>query len=124
MRTDCRRPQAQSAATADPSRAEQRGKVKQSPAFNLLARLERHADQVWRFTADHRVPFTNNLAERDIRMPKLKQKVSGCFRSLDGLDAFCTIRFYLATLRKQSRPLFEALVHAFAGNVLSPMPAE
>lgn len=108
----------------DPSRAKQRGKVKQSPAFNLLARLERHADQVWRFTADHRVPFTNNLAERDIRMPKLKQKVSGCFRSLDGLDAFCTIRSYLATLRKQSRPLFEALAHAFAGNVLSPMPAE
>ncbi len=55
-------------------------------------------------------------------MPKLKQKVSGCFRSQDGLDAFCTIRSYLATLRKQSRPLFEALAHAFDGNVLSPMP--
>ena len=106
----------------DLSRTKQRGKVKQSPAFNLLARLERHADQVWRFTVDHRVPFTNNQAERDIRMPKLKQKVSGCFRSQDGLDAFCTIRSYLATLRKQSRPLFEALAHAFAGNVLSPMP--
>lgn len=107
-----------------PSQAKQRGKVKQSPAFNLLARLERHADQVWRFITDHRVPFTNNQAERDIRMPKLKQKVSGCFRSQNGLDAFCTIRSYLATLRKQSRPLFEALAHAFTGNVLSPMPAE
>ncbi|MGT2453998.1 IS66 family transposase [Cupriavidus basilensis] len=107
-----------------PSQAKQRGKIKQSPAFNLLARLERHADQVWRFIADHRVPFTNNQAERDIRMPKLKQKVSGCFRSQNGLDAFCTIRSYLGTLRKQSRPLFEALAHAFTGNVLSPMPAE
>ena len=106
----------------DPSQPKQRGKVKQSAAFNLLTRLEGYADQVWRFTSDHRVPFTNNQAERDIRMPKLKQKVSGCFRSEDGVDAFCTIRSYLATLRKQVRPLFDALAHAFAGNVPSPLP--
>jgi transposase len=108
----------------NPTRANQRGRIRQSFAFNLLARLERYADQVWRFIADHRVPFTNNQAERDIRMPKLKQKVSGCFRSEDGLDAFCTIRSYLATLRKQSRPLFEALAQAFGGNVPSPLHAE
>lgn len=106
-----------------PDATQQRGKVKQSPAFNLLARLERHADSVWRFTADHRVPFTNNQAERDIRMPKLKQKVSGCFRTQGGLDAFCTIRSYLASLHKQARPLFEALTRTFAGNILSPIPA-
>jgi len=107
----------------DPSQAKRRGKVKQSPAFNLLARLERQADQVWRFIADHQVPFTNNQAERDIRMPKLKQKVSGCFRSEAGLDAFCTIRSYLGTLRKQARPLFESLAQVFSGNVPSPMPS-
>jgi transposase len=79
---------------------------------------------VWRFVADHRVPFDNNQAERDIRMPKLKQKVSGCFRTALGLQAFCTIRSYLATLRKQRRPLVDALAQSFAGHVPSPLTAE
>ncbi|MDF3888621.1 IS66 family transposase, partial [Cupriavidus basilensis] len=99
-----------------------RGKTKQSFAYNLLARLQRYATEVWRFIADHRVPFDNNQAERDIRMPKLKQKISGGFRVTHGLQAFCTIRSYLATLRKQKRELFTALTCTFSGCPPSPIP--
>ncbi|ALP62024.1 IS66 family transposase [Paraburkholderia caribensis] len=105
----------------EPLRQERRGRIRQSFACNLLTRLHKYADEVWRFIADHRVPFDNNQAERDIRMPKLKQKISGCFRSESGMEAFCTIRSYLATLRKQNRSLINALALGFAGFVVSPL---
>lgn len=104
----------------DPTRVDTRGIIKQTFTYNLLARLDRYSTDVWRFINDHRVPFDNNRAERDIRMPKLKQKISGCFRTNQGFDSFCTIRSYLATLRKQQQPLFKSLVLAFSGNVPQP----
>jgi transposase len=107
----------------EPTRQERRGRIRQSFTCNLLRRLQKHAREVWRFITDHRVPFDNNQAERDIRMPKLKQKISGCFRSESGMQAFCTIRSYLATLRKQNRSLIDALASSFAGIVDSPLPA-
>jgi len=97
-----------------------RGRVKQSPAYNLGVRLREHRHAVLRFLTDLRVPFDNNQAERDIRMPKLKQKVSGGFRSEAGAHAFATIRSYLSTLRKQSINTYQALVMTFHGN--PPMP--
>lgn len=97
-----------------------RGRVKQTPAYNLIARLRATRDDTLRFLADLRVPFDNNQAERDIRMPKLKQKVSGCFRSTAGAEAFATVRSYLSTLRKQSFDVLDALVMTFQGN--APMP--
>ena len=97
-----------------------RGRVKQTPAYNLIGRLRDHRQEVLRFITDLRVPFDNNQAERDIRMPKLKQKVSGCFRSEEGAHAFATIRSYLSTLRKQSVDPYQALVMTFRGN--PPMP--
>ena len=94
--------------------------VKQSVATNLLLRLRRYTDDVLRFLTDPGVPFDNNLAERAIRMPKLKQKISGCFRTPQGADDFCTIRSYLATMRKQGIPLFDSLVKSFLGQTPQP----
>jgi len=69
-----------------------RGVTKQSKAANLIGRLREYADDVWRFMEQPDVPFTNNIAEQAVRMPKVKQKVSGCFRTTQGADTFCTIR--------------------------------
>jgi transposase len=92
-----------------------RGRVKQSFAFNLISRLREHADAALRFVTDLRVPFTNNLGERAIRMPKVKQKISGCFRTLKGAEDFCIIRSYLDTMHKQGHNLFEVLRSTFMG---------
>lgn len=69
---------------------------------------------------DHGAPFTNNLAEQAVRMPKVKQKVSGCFRTLTGARSFCIVRSYLDTQRKQGANLFDALIQTFQGNVPQP----
>lgn len=101
----------------DPTRKDKRGGIKQSFARNLIRRLDERADDVLRFMTEARVPFTNNLAERDIRMPKLKQKVSGCYRTIAGAQAYCSIRSYLGTLRKQSGDLMQALTILFAARM-------
>jgi transposase len=92
-----------------------RGRTKQSKALNLIDRLHTHADDVWRFATVHNVPFSNNVAEQAVRMPKVKQKISGGFRTFSGLETFCTIRSYLATLHKQGANLFHALILTFQG---------
>jgi transposase len=97
-----------------------RGRTRQSKAVNLLHRLRTYADDVLRFMTDPGVPFTNNLAEQAVRMPKVKQKVSGCFRTVTGAQSFCIIRSYLDTLRKQGANLFHALTQTFQGNVPQP----
>lgn len=96
-----------------------RGRKKQEPSKNLLDALLSRAEQVLAFVDDFLVPFTNNLAERDLRMIKVQQKISGTFRSEASATAFCTIRSYLVTMRKQGRSMLDALAAVFQG---SPFP--
>ena len=101
-------------------RPRQRGRVKQSPACNLLERLWLGQEQVLAFLDDFSIPFDNNQAERDVRMLKVQQKVSGCFRSDGGADAFACLRGYLSTLRKQGVALLAALETVVTGHPLYP----
>jgi len=97
-----------------------RGRLKQSKARNLLDRLTAHEAEVLAFLHDARVPFDNNLAERDLRMIKVQQKISGTFRDPAGADAFCRLRGYIATLRKQARHVLTALELTLTGH--PPLP--
>jgi len=95
-------------------------KVARSPSLNLLERLSKYEDAVLAFLTDFRVPFSNNQAERDLRMVKVQQKISGCFRSWAGMQAFCRIRGYLSCLRKQGLPILSALEQTLLGHPLLP----
>ena len=96
------------------------GRVAQSVAFNLLRRFRQYADAVLRFIGEPAVPFTNNVAERAVRMPKVKQKISGCFRTLVGAENFCVIRSCQDTLRKQGHVMLEVLRRAFNDDPILP----
>jgi transposase len=97
-----------------------RGRRKKTKARNLVERFDQHKAAVLRFIHDFKVPFDNNLAERDIRMMKVQQKISGCFRSWEGAQQFCRLRSYISTIRKQGLNVWEALGTLFNGDVLMP----
>jgi transposase len=104
-----------------PPPAERRpGRRKQSPARNLLERLWLGQAEVLAFLDDFAIPFDNNQAEQDLRMFKVQQKVSGCFRADAGAEAYCRIRGYLSTLRKRRQALLYALQAAFTDRPFLP----
>lgn len=92
--------------------------IQQPTPRRLIKRLQRHRDEVLRFISDLSVPFDNNGSERDLRMIKLQQKISGCFRTSDGARDFCRVRSYLSTARKQGYSLLCSLERAFNGKPL------
>lgn len=97
-----------------------RGRPKKTKSRNLAARFKLRREAVLAFVFDFKVPFDNNLAERDIRMLKIQQKISGCFRSVHGAQAFCPIRSYISTVRKQHFSVWQALHSLFSGPILQP----
>ena len=101
-----------------------RGRKKQTPAKNLLDRFQKYQKEILAFMIDFNIPFDNNQAERDIRMMKVQQKISGCFRTQIGANIFCRIRGYISTARKQNVNVYDAISNAFLGNPFIPEWAE
>ena len=108
-------------ANPPPAPTGKRGRPKRGNAGSLVDRLHTHKAEALAFLEDFAVPFDNNQAERDIRMTKVRQKISGGFRTTTGADRFSRIRGYISTLRKQGIPIFAALVDTLSGS--PPMPA-
>ena len=98
-----------------PPKKKKRGPQKKSKSRNLLERLDEYRRETLAFMYDFNVPFDNNLGERDVRMTKVQQKISGTFRSWGGARSFCRIRSYISTARKKSVDAIDALRTAFIG---------
>ena len=103
-----------------PEEPGKRGRKKQSKAKNLLDRCRKYQEEILRFMKDFTVPFTNNQAERDLRMMKLKQKISGTFRSEAGAENFCRTRGFISTIKKHGLPILAELREAFKGTPFIP----
>jgi transposase len=103
----------------NPEKQGKRGKNPKTKARNLLDRFIEHKERILRFLNDLKVPFENNQAERDIRMMKLQQKISGTFRTMQGAEAFCRIRTYISTIRKNGLHVLDAILAALKGAPLN-----
>ncbi|SPF55691.1 transposase [Candidatus Desulfosporosinus infrequens] len=107
-------------AKKSPQILNKQGKSKKSKALQLLLKLQNYDLETLAFMYDFDIPFDNNRAERDIRMQKLRQKISGCFRGKDGANIFCRIRSYLSTAKKNGINAMEAITRALRGRPFIP----
>jgi transposase len=103
-----------------PRPPDHKGRFPQHIVTNLLIRLRDYREAVLAFLHHPEVPFDNNLAERDLRMMKVKQKISGCFRTWNGAEVFAAVRTYLATARKQGVSMLQAASLAFCAKPFIP----
>lgn len=110
-------------ANPRPARTGRKGAPRLGTIPALLKRLDERQDEVLRFATDLSVPFTNNQAERDLRMAKLQMKISGCWRTTQGAQTFAALRSYTATARKNDIPLLEALARLLTGDPWIPAAA-
>jgi len=100
------------------------GRIRQSKSKNLLDRFADYKTDILRFMNDFDVPFENNQAERDVRMMKVQQKISGTFRSSNGAEIFCRIRGYISTVKKNKISVIDAIIDAFSGKAFIPSIAK
>ncbi|RLD32818.1 MAG: hypothetical protein DRI73_06465 [Bacteroidetes bacterium] len=96
-----------------PEKTGKRGRPKKGKALCLIERMDIHREEILRFMKEKNVPFDNNLAERDLRMVKVRQKISGTFRNINRVEDYCRIRSYISTIKKQKKDVFKALVDSF-----------
>ncbi|WP_423782935.1 IS66 family transposase [Ferrimicrobium acidiphilum] len=92
----------------------------ENKTVNLISRLETYSEDVLRFTMNFNSPFSNNQAERDVRMVKLQQKISGSWRTKSGVDNFCAIRSYISTMKKHDYNVLDGLNRLFKNQVWLP----
>jgi len=103
-------------ANPPPEKTGKRGRPKKGKALCLIERMDNHREEILRFMEEQDVPFDNNLAERDLRMVKVRQKISGTFRNIERVKDYCSIRSYISTIKKQKKDVFTALMDSFKPN--------
>lgn len=99
---------------------EKTGKEKNNKASQLIHKLEKYDIETLAFLCDYEIAFDNNLAERDLRMVKLRQKISGCFRGPEGQNVFCKVRSYVSTMKKQGHNILESIWNAIGAKATMP----
>ena len=104
----------------NPENKKKRGRPKKTKPQNLIERFKTYKEEILLFMKNFRVPFTNNQAERDVRMVKVQQKISGTYRSTEGADNYCRIRGYISTVKKNNVPVLKSIKGAFYGNPITP----
>ena len=99
-----------------PEVKKKRGRPKKGKILSLILRMDNYSTDILRFMTDSNTPFSNNLGERDLRMVKVREKISGTFRNMDRVNDYCKIRSFISTVQKQEKDVFNSLIKCFSPN--------